>query len=51
MVLDQLAGTDADRAQVAVEAAMLEGMHRLFPDASTVGLVEIRAGANGAAAK
>ena len=42
---------DADRATVAVEAAMIEGMLEIFPDASTVGLVEAHVGSNWAEAK
>ena len=42
---------DADRATTAVEAAMVEGMLEIFPDASTVSLVDACIGSNWAAAK
>jgi DNA polymerase-1 len=47
----EVAEQDAERAKQAVEKAMVEGMLAMFPNASTVGLVEAKAGANWAEVK
>jgi DNA polymerase-1 len=47
----EVAKRDAPRTEQAVEKAMIEGMLAMFPDASTVGLVEAKAGVNWAEVK
>ena len=47
----EVAKRDAPRTKQAVEKAMIEGMLAMFPNASTVGLVEAKAGANWAEVK
>ena len=42
---------EVEQAKKAVEKAMIEGMLEVFPDASTVGLVEAKSGSNWAEAK
>ena len=50
-IILEVAEKDAVRAKNAVEKAMIEGMKAIFPDASTLNLVEATVGKNWGDAK